>query len=362
MLFYSCDKKPQIPQEKILGNWSVVNPDVVEPWKRDRTGFEFLPDGVCDYKLGYLDWDRYMADTITDSSEKVIYSLGVQTKYSISKDSLKIFNLAEKKWSGYKIETFNEDTLTIRRDTVLTRFIKKNYDISNSPDFDAVIISSSPCFGSCPMNDIIVSKKGDVIYKGKYHVTKKGWYTSKLSVSEFEKIQRRFKEADYSKLKNNYSTMVSDSQSISISFIKDGRIIKTIYDYAESSPNELIWAYLPLVTLGQKLKLKPKDINTHLDYDFLSSSFLTIDGTQGLNLIESEVFYLVTLFMDAKNVDNEFNEKYFLSYNDIYIKNIKTDGRYYKIYFKNGKTEIKDIGFNFITDNNLNEKFEIINR
>lgn len=362
MFLYSCENKPQVLQEMILGNWSVVNPDNVKPWEKDIRGFEFLPNDICDYKLGYLDWDRYMADSITDREKRVLYSLGTQTKYAISKDSLKIFDLTKKKWERYKIEKFNKDTLVVKKDTIVTTLIKKNYTISNVPDFDAIIVSSSLCFGSCPMNDIIISKKGDILYKGSYHVPKKGWYTSKISISDFDKIQKRFKEADYLKLKNIYSTMVTDSQTVSISFIKEGKIIKTIYDYAQTSPSELIWAYLPLVTLSQNLVLKPKSINSLLDKDFFYSSLVTIDEMKGLDLTQTEVFYLVTLLMDAKKVDIEFDEKYFLRYETDFIKEVKTDGRYYKLYFKNGKTEIRDIGFNFITDNKLNDKLEIIKK
>lgn len=360
--FYSCEKQIQMPQEMILGNWSVVNSDNVKPWEKDIRGFEFLPNNICDYKLGYLDWNRYMADSITDREKRVVYSLGTQTKYAVSKDSLKIFDLTKKKWDRYKIKNFNKDTLVIKKDTIVTTLIKKNYIISNVPDFDAVIVSSSSCFGPCPMNDIIILKNGNVLYKGSYHVPKKGWYTSKISISDFDKIQKRFKEADYLKLKNTYSTMVTDSQSISISFVKDGKIIKTIEDYAQSSPNEFVWAYLPLVVLSQELVLKPTSINSHLDIEFFYSSFVTTDRMKGFNLAETEAFYLLALLMHAKNVDVKFDEKYFLNYNNAYINQVTTDGRYYKLYFKNGKTEVKDIDFNFITDNKLNGKLEIIKK
>lgn len=362
IVMVSCEKKPDTPREMILGNWSVVNRDSVEPWEKDITGFEFLPDSVCDYKLGYLDWEKYMSDRTRPKEEKVIYSLGTQTKYSITKDSLKIFNLTEKKWELYQIKKFNKDTLIVKRDTVLSTFVKKNYDITKVPDFDAVVFSSSVCFGSCPGNDFIISKTGNVLYKGSYYVINKGWHTSKIPSTEFEKIQRRFKEADYLNLKSHYSIMASDGQTISVSFIKDGKIIKTIEDYSLSAPNEFIWAYMPLINYEQKLDFKPKTSKKYLDNDFFHSSIVTVDEIKGMELAQSEVFYLVRLLMEAKKVDVKFDEKYLLHYENDYIKEMKTDGRYYKLYFKNGKPEIKDIGFNFITDNKLKDKFEIIKR
>ncbi|MFD2603380.1 DUF6438 domain-containing protein [Flavobacterium suzhouense] len=368
VFFLSCEKKPVTPQEMILGNWSVVNKDSVMPWERDIRGFEFLADSTCDYKVGFWDWHKYQEErnraikNKQSLDDKILNYLGTKTKYKITKDSLKIFNLTEKIWELYQIKKFNKDTLIVKRDTIVSTFTKKKYDIGMSPDFDAVVFSSSLCYGSCPANDLVISKTGEVLYKGSYHVLNEGWYTAKIPLTEFEKIQRRFKEADYMGLKNDYYTMVTDSQQISVSFIKDGKIIKTISDYADSAPNEFIWAYTPLMYLGQKLDLKSKENKKYLDNDFFHSSFVTVDEQKGMNLTQSEVFYLVTLLMDAKNVDVRFDEKYLLRYDNNYIKEVKTDGRYYKLYLKNGKTEIKDIGFNYITDNKLSEKIEIIKR
>lgn len=362
VFFSSCEKKPATPHEMILGNWSVVNKDSVKPWLKDIRGFEFLPEGVCDYKLGYLDWERYRAGRVTPYEEKVVYSLGTKTKYSVSRDSFKIFNLTDRKWDRYILKKLNKDTLIIKKDTIVTTYIKKNYNTSRVPDFDAVVVSSSLCFGDCPMNDLIISKNGNVLYKGGHHVTKKGWYTSKIQASEFDKIQRRFKEADYINLKNNYRMMASDGQTVSVSFLKNGKIIKTVEDYSDSAPNEFIWAYMPLITIGQRLDLKPKTTKSYLDNDFFYSSFVTVDEVKGMNLTQAEVFYLVTLFMDARDADIKFDEKYLLRYETDNVKEVKTDGRYYKFFLKNGKTEIKDIGFNFITDNKLSDKFETIKR
>jgi hypothetical protein len=370
IVMVSCEKKPDTPQEMILGNWSVVNKDSIKPWEKDITGFEFLPDSVCDYKPGYWDMHRYENERLTAIKNKnlksleneVLYYLGTKTKYKVSRDSLKVFNLTEKTWDAFKIRKLTNDSLVLVKDPVVQIFVKKFYDTTKNDGFDAVIVSSSSCYGSCINNDIIIHKNGDILYKGNFHVVKEGWHTAKISPSEYNVIMKRFKEADYLSLKNDYSIPVTDSQSISVSFLKDGKIIKTINDYADSAPNEFIWAYIPLVSLGQRLNLKPIDIKTYLDKDYFYSSFVSVDKVRGMDLSSSEVFYLVTLLMDAKDVNVKFDEKYILHYDTDHIREVRTDGRYYKLYLKNGKTEIKDIGFNFITDNKLKDKFEIIKR
>jgi hypothetical protein len=369
LLLISCEKKPQTPQDMILGNWSIAD-TATEPWKRDIRGFEFLPVGICNYKPGYWDWHKYENERLTalkndrraDLDNIVMYYLGTRTKYSILKDSFKIFDLSEKKWEGYKIKKITNDSLILIKDTIVTTYVKKYYEIEKSEDFDAVILSSSGCYGTCTSNDIMIDKDGNIIYKGNYYVTKKGWHTAKISPSEFNIIMKRFKEADYMNLKNDYSAMITDNQNISVSFIKNGRIVKAIDDYAGSAPNEFIWAYIPLIKIGLKLDLESKKINKILDNDFFYVYLMTNDKKRSLELSPSEMFYLINLLMDVKDTEANFNEKYTFSYNNDFIKEIKTDGRYYKLYFKNGKTEIKDIGFNFVTENKLKEKFEIINR
>ena len=369
VLSVSCEKKPLTPQEMILGNWSIVNKST-KPWERKIKGFNFLKDGECDYKPGYWDWHKYENERITaikndkkrDLDNIVMYYLGTKTRYNISKDIFKIYDLSEKKWDAYKIKKITKDTLVLSKDTIVTTFTKKHYEVEKSENFDAVILSSSPCYGSCISNDILIYKSVNVVYKGNFHVVKEGWHTAKISPFEFNIIMKRFKEADYMKLKNDYSTMTTDSQSISVSFVKNGKIVKTIDDYADSAPNEFIWAYIPLVELGQKLNLKSKKIETTLDNDFFFAYLITNDKKKALDLSTSEMFYLVNLLMDETNIEIKFNEQYTLSYNNDFIKEIKTNGRYYKLYFRDGKTQVKDIGFNFITESNLKNKFEIIKK
>lgn len=355
----SCAKKADAPEDIILGNWVAID-TTNKPWHRDMRGFEFYPYGVCDNKVGFWDWHSYEKDTITPRDEKFARALGSITKYIITKDSLKIYDLTEKKWDGYAIDKFKGDSLVLKKDSVYSTFLRKHYDISKVPDFDAVIVSSFICYGSCPASEIMISKNGDVLYKGNHFVAKKGWYTSTISDSILNRITRRFKQADYINLKNDYHTIVSDSRRVTVSFIKNGRIFKTIEDYADSAPKEFVWAYDNLVYLNQFLDLKPKAIDTSLDCTSLYSSFRTMNKVMGMEMPESEGFYLVSLLMDAKTVTTPFDEKYEWSYDTDAIPKITTDGRLYKLYYKNGKTEIKDIGFNFITDNKLKNKIEII--
>jgi hypothetical protein len=330
----SCKEKPQTRQEMILGDWGTVDTtknSMNHVIYGDTRGFEFLSNGICDYKAGYMDYERFMNDT---TSEKVPYFLGTKTKYSITKDSLKIFNLSEKKWDNFKIDKLNKDTLILSTTEKGNRgglFIKKEYKTDNVPDFDAVIVSSSPCFGACPANDIMITEDGDVFYYGEYHVVHKGIYTSKITKEQFDKIELRFKQANYLQLNDNYSAGHTDGQTVDVSFIKNGKVIKTISDYSRFSPPEFIWAYVPLMYLNQEVKLTPFKIPEYLKYAF---SMSVKKQGQVLAFTESESLYLLYLLTKGKECNKNFKEEYELENNNKSVSRITSDGRFYKFYLK----------------------------
>lgn len=200
----SCEDRPATPQEMILGHWSPVPQENVKPWLRNYTGFEFKTDSVCDYKSGFLDWDRLMNDRITPIGEQVPYSLGTHTKYFLTKDSLKIYSLTDKNWETYKVEKLTTDTLVINKDTVPVIFVKQHYDTYKSPDFDTVIVSSSMCYGLCPAGSTMISSNGDIVFRGDNHTKVKGTYSGKITQQEFNQIALKFKQANYISLNNYY--------------------------------------------------------------------------------------------------------------------------------------------------------------
>lgn len=367
LTFFSCVRKSDTSAELILGNWVEVKKkpgkndiDLPPPPGNDTIGYEFKQNGICEFKNGYYDWNKFYNDTVTDRETRVIQYLGAETKYKISKKSLRIFNPASKKWDAFGISKITKDTLILKNYKGLITFSKNIYNTSKVPDFDAIIVSSSSCYGACPANEIMISKKGDVLYKGNFYVKKKGWYTSKIAQSQFKKISERFQKANYMVLKDDYYTTVTDNRSVSVSFIKNGKIFKTIEDYADSAPKELIWAYVPVTMLAQKLDLNPKQVTPFLSNTIFNSSLTTGDNLKSMELTASEGFYLVSLLLDAKVTNATFNDNYDWSYSTPAVTKITTDGRYYKIRYIDDKIEIRDIGFNFITENKLKNKLETI--
>ncbi|WP_417351521.1 DUF6438 domain-containing protein [Flavobacterium alkalisoli] len=310
-LFISCQKdKPLTPQEKILGVWSAVDTTTSIYYRYqygDSRGFEFFQDNIFEDKFGFHSDERYLRDTVNDDyyvRDRYYSYFGTMSKYNLSNDSLKLFNPATEEWDMYKIEKFTPDTLIIVTDTKHKRggtFVKKNYRLDTIPDFDALFFSSSPCLGSCPTINLFITKNGDVWYNGEHDVKNKGLYKSKISKEKFERIQENFKRSNYMNLKESYFAMSADLQTVFIYFIKDDKIIKTIEDHGDGSPNEFVWAYYPLEFIDQELVLKPVQIPENVAKEF------NIDPNNGditLFLYHRRAFELLKLLSDTENFKN----------------------------------------------------------
>jgi hypothetical protein len=221
-----------------------------------------------------------------------------------------------------------------------------------------VIVSSTGCYGRCPVTDIEINKNGEIIYNGGSFSSIKGNYKSKINHSQFLKINLSFLKSNWANLENEYIARWTDDETVYITFIKNDRIIKTIEDYGAKSPTEFIWAYTPIRFLQQSIKLEKNIKETNiLDFNYISFKF----ANKICDLTKSESFYLKNLLSKSSEVKNSFEEKYIIKYwsNDI-KKKIVTDGRYYKFENNDGRFVILDLKYDFLKKNILLQRFRNI--
>jgi len=357
LLFCSCKKNNDEHFKKaIVGEWvfvssprknveSVLPPDTY--WKR---AYQFYENDSCEYKLGFF--DRYH----DKKTQEIIRPFkGTETQYEIEDDSLKIYFPNTKKWQSIKIKSITTDTLTLQfNDSTFAKYAKRRYNIDKDEHFDKIIVSSSECYGSCPVSNISIDKNGEVIYDGEHFNPVNGLHTSQITSQMYKKLEFEFKKVGIDTLKTNYSPIGTDEQSVSITFIKENRIYKTIINYQNQAPDELYWAYLPVWFLHQKLHLKPY---THQKprITYRSSLYeeenLQVGLKKIIRLKQSEAFFLQTELFKSKVISNAtpWKPTYILDEcyagTDIYIV---TDGRYFEY-----NSTLYDLGYNFIEQNNL---------
>lgn len=356
----SCQKNNDRQLNKdILGVWSYLKIEnqnktnletpIPPPPSFDGNikGYVFLENNVCENKSGYF--KGIGGDEIQDMTE---IFLGTKTKYKIEDENLKILNLSSKTWEDQKIHSIIGDTLTIKiSDKIFAKYIRLKYKINSNENYDKIIISSSGCYGSCPISNISIDHSGNIFYYGQRFNSKNGFFKSNITKDEYQTIETNFRKADIKKLEDHYKSGWTDDETVTMTFIKNNRIVKSISDYGGRSPSMLIWAYTPVRYLYQQIRLVPLKIKKPL----LSISNISFSkGNQILDLKKSESFYLLTEILKGKETAYKFENRYQIEFWNEEDKQeiINTDGRYFKF-----RDRVIDIGYNFLAVNNLTGKF-----
>lgn len=337
----------------IIGDWLFVKVERSESVQTDSLdvytptkmlhGYTFKEGGVCQSLPGYF--------KMSESTD--IEFSGKNTKYVLYKDSLRIFNLARNGWDKRRIVSLTDKNLVLQIDDTTNLIYKKEiHPIARKLSFDKIIVSLSSSSGYSA-RDIVLSKNGDIVFYNEPWRKKNGMFTSKISLQDFQNIEDDFSKAHIDGLKNIYECTCSEFEQVTVTFIKDGKIYKTVRDEGAEAPKEFYWAYNSTTYLYQLLKLQPESI----DQRFPNEMYAFKKGNKIISLERSEGFYLSYLLKSAKVVKEKFKADfllYSLSQNE--FDDIRTDGRFYKIKLKDGTSETLDLGYNFLVKNELMKK------
>jgi hypothetical protein len=171
----------------------------------------------------------------------------------------------------------------------------------------------------------------------------------------FKEIKNTFSRTPVSTLKEEYIMPVKDTEEITVTFIKDGKIVKTIRDNYRLVPHEFYWAYSSLRYLYQNLKTDTISSRFSL-YPFTS---MLIESTNKRFLLRgSEAFYLWLMLMNKPETNQSFMEVYQIqNMGKDEIKTMTSDGRFFKIVDRDGRSKTYDLGYDFFTHNQLLSKF-----
>lgn len=364
----SCQKEKTNPY---VGNWyfdQVVDYDsakskypkiILETEFAPHYNFEILNDSLLDYKQGFyhaISNKVWRAENRQDFLRSY-YFLGSKTNYKIDNSNILFFDKSSKSWDTIKVKKISNDTMIVQGyENAFYRLVKKQNNYFDDKSYDAITVDRSPCFGSCPFNSTYIDRKGNLFFKSYSSNTQTNNLFSKLSSDEIKYYFNLFDKIPVQKLKDNYSFQATDSQTNTISFFKNGKIVKTISCYIKS-PIDLEKAYSELSFAYQNVKVEFDD---EFLFDGKVNLFSFINKKSQFRLKESESFFLEVALRNGKQVKKEVDANYTLKFSDWKevsdISGITTDGRYYKILMKDKTIKIIDIGYNFIEKNPIIKK------
>ena len=100
-------------------------------------------------------------------------------------------------------------------------------------------MKKQPCFGNCPVYDIVFYENGLIQYTGKQYVEMKGVHIKKMNINDLRKLVKEFEEANFFEFNSTYRAPYPDLQTISITFTNEG-LTKTITGKSEGRPEEIL--------------------------------------------------------------------------------------------------------------------------
>jgi len=90
-----------------------------------------------------------------------------------------------------------------------------------------VEMSKGPCYGRCPVYDLVIYDNGIMTYEGKRFTEREGLYIKKMSESELKELKALLQAANLRQFRDAYRARVPDLQSVSITYHMDD-YMKTI--------------------------------------------------------------------------------------------------------------------------------------
>jgi len=373
VLLLSCtdaekQKREEAVRIELLGEWKLCKRDI--PFNNDLfmvPGMTFFQDSM-DVHTGFFTARK---DSLTGRIRPVF--VNNYCKYELSEDSIFIKNpLNGKRELIGRFLKCKADTLYLETaDSDIITYQRLLYKMDTLPDFDQIIYSSSGCYGSCPILDISVDKKGKVLFNGEGYVSSTGYYSGQLNPERTGYLFSKFRKANPLSLSDHYSVGHTDDETITTTYIKDGKIVKSINDYGVDCPPELMWAYVCIGNSYNSVTLHPlpesKPFYKKLHYLRFKKGKLL------LRLEKSESFYLWTELRKSESTQSEVKAIYTMVFAPSYeywgpdpdrlrpsgtpVKSIISDGQLFKFVFDDGTSATYDLGYNFVQRNFTEKDF-----
>jgi hypothetical protein len=352
----ACNK--QSANEKLLlGNWQGIMPHT----EQFAAGFAFNADNTFENKQGYY----------KSNGKGLPTNLGNFSQYKFQHDSLLIFDPATSKWNYHQVFKITPDSLvmTWNNDTLsLMRYQEKDEAL---PDFDKIVVNfeSDGVYKDIYSNiDVELNKDRTIVYR--YNLNENGvgtgLFTGIVPQQQYSQFIDNFKHAGITNLKESYypENKIEEDHA-TVTFVKSGKIIKSITDKGYFAPFTFFWAYKPFINLHQNIKLNHvslEGITSLLQY----TSYSKLERgnkryKDALFINTSDTFLLFSYIAQGKICNKQFETRFQLTPTQHHTKKeftIDTDGRYYK-FMVNDKPVTVDIGFNFYDLNLAKREWDI---
>jgi hypothetical protein len=273
LILFGCQENQEKAEEErfvpeLIGDWvpagftkaseskdGLVDMPPPPPGHIER-GYSFFSNGIVDMKA-----DFFRSFYLKQPRGRRASFLETSTKYKVIGDSLKLMDLYDSTWYSVQIVKLTTDTLALKLTNGIQKYVKVTYDLEGQPTFDKIVLSTSGCYGTCPIVNIVVNSNGDIVYFGERYATKIGFFSGNIPKELYQRLQDNYRKANIKDIEKHYSEGGTDSEMVTVTFVQGNKIYKTIQDYSNGGPNEFVWANIPFRYLYQSIDLDPMPVN-----------------------------------------------------------------------------------------------------
>ena len=144
----------------------------------------------------------------------------------------------------------------------------------------------------------ILSSDGTLLFGSRGIQYRGGLYRTKISMGKCEEIENNFRRADIRHLKTKYAYPATDQATIWLTFVKDGKIYKSIRDYGFAGPAEFEAAIPSLWYLYRHIpKSNIDSVKSQSDFIEPGQEFSSGDSVLRLNWTEN---FLLNEYLSRK--------------------------------------------------------------
>src|SRR4051794_21358964 len=91
------------------------------------------------------------------------------------------------------------------------------------PEITEIRLERTPCFGSCPVDEVVLRPDGTATYVGTRFVERPGRHEGTFDRAEYEKLAKLLESQGFFGLKDRYSVPETDNPSLITSATRGGK-------------------------------------------------------------------------------------------------------------------------------------------
>ena len=309
----------------------------------------------------------FQKDTLYNSNHFGYYNqkmeennyLGYKANFIIKDSVLLINTKIEKNIEFGKIKKYSNDTIYFKNFMLVRDKTKQVYQ----NEFDAIIVTSSGCYGTCPIYNYRLEANGTIIYAGEKFTDIEGIYKGKIKKEYINYFKKALSKVDVKNLPDKYENSSTDGNYEEIVFIKNNKVIKKISFYMNDGPPKV----KQLLDILRLMNHYFEDIKPYQTQNYFSIVPIYFSNVDKPDFSDYQMFYLWTELMQHPSKPfnfntkttkiNKFNSKFdwdskYKNFNSKSLEFIETDHQRFQIKFKNEPIQYYDLGYNFLKNNN----------